>query len=120
MGLGAAISKAEGFGALEPDGVTPNLPTRCNNPGDLERGDVGFGIDDGKTVYGNVTAGWEALYIECALMLSGKSRVYSPQDTLLAVAIKYTGNDDPQGWALIVSKELNLSPQSRLTDWLAA
>ena len=117
--LASAIAHAEGFGGTEPDG-SPNLPTRCNNPGDLEIGDKGYGTESGKTIFNSEEDGWNALYFECALMLSGNSHVYSPLDTFEAVAVKYTGNDQAQSWAAEVSSRLNLTPQSRLTDWLAA
>src|SRR5271169_4369349 len=101
--LAEAIAyKGEGFGPPE------NLPTRCNNPGDLELGDVGYGVDAGKTIYANLVDGWDAIDNECLLMLSGQqslhhSHIYNPTMTFLEVAEKYTGDDNAAQWASAVS-----------------
>jgi hypothetical protein len=116
IGLAHAIAKAEGFGGLELNGQ-PNLPTRCQNPGDLEEGSP---TQNGKTIFSTVEAGWNALYEECELMLSGESEFYKPTETFLEIATTYTGADNAEGWATVVSSTLNLTPQARLTDWLAA
>lgn len=112
--LAQAIAKAEGFGPPE------NLPTRINNPGDLELGDRGYGTQGGKTVFASVQEGWERLYHECWLMLSGNSHVYSPTASLLQIAKKYTGGDAPQAWAAIVAQEIGIHPLDTLTGYLSA
>ena len=98
-----AISKAEGFP------VEGSLPQRCHNPGDLEIGDVGCGMEQGKTIFPNDEAGWMALYHQVTLMLCGLSHIYRPEMNFLDVAIKYTGNDNAQAWAAIVAHDLGVS-----------
>lgn len=110
--LAQGIAKAEGFGPLE------NFPTRVHNPGDLELGDRGFGVQSGKTVYPDDATGWEALYNECELMLGGGSHVYSVAMTFLQVAQKYTGGDNPAAWASIVSGVCGMQPTNTLQDFL--
>lgn len=106
--LGYAIAVAEGFF------VDGSLPERCHNPGDLELGDKGYGVNGGKTIFGSDSDGWAALYRECALMLSGASHVYSPSWTLEQVASHYTGGDNPDGWATTVLGKLQCPPGTTL------
>jgi hypothetical protein len=113
------IAKAEGYG------VPGALPTRCNNPGDLEIGDVGLGTEEGKTIFPSAVAGWNALYRECGLMLAGeqsahRSHVYTLDMNFLQVAQKYTGNDDPAGWADNVARFCGVAATSTLGDFLEA
>jgi hypothetical protein len=112
--LALGIAKAEGFGPLE------NFPTQIHNPGDLELGDMGWGVQSGKTVYPNDAAGWDALTHECQLMLTGESRVYNVSMTFLEVAGKYTGGDDPEGWARTVSQVCGMSLLNTLEEFLDA
>lgn len=109
--LANAISQAEGFG---PAG---NLPTRTNNPGDMELGDLGNGTDAGKTIFSSLIDGWQHLNKQVWLMLSGNSRVYSLSDTFSDVAQKYTGGDNASSWASNVASALGLSVSNTLEDY---
>ena len=110
--LAEAIAHAEGFYA-------PNsLPARCHNPGDLEKGDVGCGVDHEKTIFPNDDAGWMALQHQCDLMLSGQSGVYKLSDRIIDVAVKYTGNDSPTTWAATVAQKLGVSAATKLSELL--
>ena len=110
--LEQAIEKAEGFGPPE------NLPTRINNPCDLELGDRGFGVEAGKTIFPSLIAGRAAAMRECWLMLTGNSHFYNPSKTFLQIAILFTGGDNPMAWATIVSGALGLTPENTLQDFL--
>lgn len=109
--LAQAIAKAEGFG------VPGALPTRCNNPGDLEVGDVGKGIEQGKTIFPTEQAGWNALEHQVDLMLNGHSHVYKPSMTFLQVAQLYTGGDASPAWAQIVAQKLGVSVTNTLDEY---
>lgn len=111
--MATSIATAEGFF------VTGSLPSKCHNPGDLEVGDVGCGVDNGKTKFPNDTAGWQALRHECDLILNGLSRAgYKLSDTWWQVAVRYTGNDGAAGWAQTVAGRLGLSVTNTLQDYL--
>jgi hypothetical protein len=112
--MAQAIAKAEGFG---PPG---NLPTRINNPGDLELGDRGQGVNNGKTIFATVEDGWEALEGQVRWMLTGNSRIYKLSDTLLEVAEKYTGRDNPDAWAVIVAGELGITISTTLASYVTS
>lgn len=111
--LADAIAVAEGYY------VSGSLAARANNPGNLKLGDVGYGMIDGKTVYATVTDGWNALYRQVRLMLTGESAYYHPGMTLSEVAVIYTGGDNPVSWAYTVAQSLGVSVQTRLSDLLA-
>src|ERR1700675_4286244 len=100
VSMAQAIAKAEGFGPPQ------TLPTRIHNPGDLEIGDMGFGTQAGKTVFGTAEGGWAALEGQVHWMLTGNSRIYKLADTFLEVAQKNTGGDHPEAWAKTVSPPL--------------
>jgi hypothetical protein len=112
--MAQAIAKAEGFGPPE------NLPTRINNPGDLELGDQGAGIEQQKTIFKTEQDGWTALEGQVRWMLTGNSHVYSLTDTILQVAERYTGYDDADAWASMVAKELGITISTTLTGYLAS
>lgn len=114
INLAQAIAKAEGFT------VEGSLPARCHNPGDLEVGDVGCGMEQGKTIFPNDQAGWLALEHQCDLMLEGLSHVYSLSDTFLQVALKYTGNDAAQDWVAVVAHSLGVSASTTLQQYMNA
>jgi hypothetical protein len=93
-----AIAKAEGS------------PPEWNNPGDLTYADGypnrGPQNADGVLAFVNLSDGWNALYHQVELMLTGKSHVYAPTDTLEEVGRKYS-NGDPN-WAINVAEELGV------------
>lgn len=106
-----AIAHAEGFYA---DGNP--LPRRANNPGDLKRGDVGFGEINGKTIYGSVADGWAALYKQVGLMVSGLSKYYKPSMTIREIATIYTGADSADTWAATVAQQLGVTVDTTLAS----
>ncbi len=108
--LARAIAEAEGFGVFNA------IPTLANNPGDLELGDVGFGVYQGRTIvfksesnpkpsgvtiFPDAVSGWAALEHELTLILSGKSTVYKPTMTIAEMAKRWTQTEQSQ-WALNV------------------
>jgi hypothetical protein len=110
--LSHAISVAEGF-------YVPNsLPARCNNPGDLELGDRGCGVEAKKTRFKTINDGFTALRRECTMILIGSSHVYSPHDTISDVARKWTGGDNDGAWCRIVSENLKISPATTIAQWI--
>jgi hypothetical protein len=108
-----AIAKAEGFG--NPG----ELPTRCNNPGDLtDDGDVGYGtarsVGYGAadiTIYANAEDGWNALRRKVRRMLQGQSGVYKLSMTIENVGMLYAR--DPN-WGTNVATDLGVSVYSTL------
>jgi hypothetical protein len=112
--IAEAFAKAEGFG-------TPGaLPTRAHNPGDLELGDIGNGVINSKTVFASDQDGWNALYKQVQLMLSGGSAYYSPSDSWRSVANTWTGADNANAWANIVAQHLGVNPDSAMQEYLDA
>ena len=91
-----------------------------NNPGDLEVGDVGCGMEQGKTIFPDDNAGWMALEHQVDLMVTGNSHVYKPTDRIIDVASKYTGNDNPTAWASIVAHKLGISAATTLQQYMEA
>jgi hypothetical protein len=111
--MATAIAKAEGFF------VPGSLPARCHNPGDLEIGDVGYGVDDGKTKFKDDNDGWMRLRHQCDLILSQLSGAgYKLSDTWWQVAVRWTGNDAAANWALSVAQSLGMSATNTLQDYL--
>lgn len=102
--LAIAISIAEGYG------VSGAIPTRANNPGDLALGDQGSGtLGSAKiTVFQTAADGWAALYRQLSLIVTGRSRVYTPGDTVRSMAEKWTGGDAADAWAANVVRVLTL------------
>ncbi len=110
--LAQAIARAEGYF------VPGSLPARINNPGDLELGDRGNGVTNGKTHYPSPFAGWEALRSETTMILAGKSHYIKPSMPLSQVAEVYTGHDNAPAWADIVAKAIGITPDATLQSFL--
>lgn len=117
--MAQAFAQAEGFGGTEPDGITPNIPTQANNPGDLELGDIGYGQLQGKTIFPDVATGWSYLYHQCQLILDGTSSVYNQTMSFLEVAVKYTGNDNAASWAATVAQKLGITASTTVLQYAA-
>lgn len=100
--IAKAIARAEGFYAQG------SLPQRANNPGNLERGDIGYGMISGKTIYPSPGQGWNALYAQVQAMLDGSSQYYDPTMTISDIAPIYTGNDNSISWAQNVADSLGV------------
>ena len=121
--MAAAIALAEG------GNVEGALPFRIHNPGDLELGDRGYGVEQAKTCYAQAdplaaitdeTDGYSALRRECTAILIGASHAYSPSDTFEQIAARWTGGDNSGAWSRIVCGKLGVEPLDRLVDWVKA
>jgi len=104
--LAEAIARAEGFY------VAGSLPQRQNNPGAIKSGGVFV------TSYPDAASGWNALYNQVDLMLTGRSAYYNSSMTFSQIAQIYTGGDNAETWAFIVSNTLGLTPANTLDDYL--
>jgi hypothetical protein len=104
--LAEAIARAEGFY------VAGSLPQRQNNPGALKPGGVFIAL------YPDADSGWTALYNQVDLMLTGRSAYYNSSMTFSQIAQIYTGGDNAETWAFIVSNTLGLTPANTLDDYL--
>jgi hypothetical protein len=119
-----AIESAEGFFHKNANGV-PNLPQRCNNPGDLtDDGDVGLGTARSKglgatdiTIYPTYAAGRAALEKKIRRALNGASSVYTLDLSIENFGMKYAR--DPQ-WGVNVASSLGVSPLATLADLVQA
>lgn len=112
--IALAIATAEGF-------FRPNSrPARMHNPGDLTL-DIGgntvrpIGHDGMYMIYATDRDGWEDLHQQIRLMLTGRSKVYKPADTIEQVASKYTTTEQ-KPWAANVAKYLGVPVTTRLCD----
>lgn len=106
--LAQAIANAEGYG--QPGAI----PTQTNNPGDLKIGDVGNGTINGITVFGSQQSGMDALNNQINLMTSGKSSVYTPNETLSQIGDTWSGGDP--NWAKNVASSLGVSTSTPLSN----
>ncbi len=111
--IAKAIAKAEGFY------VQGSIPQRANNPGDLERGDIGFGVIALKTIYPSAGQGWEAIYHQIGIMLDNSSAVYGPTWTIQDVADEYVSGmqsdtKDSVAWAQNVADSLGVSVDTQI------
>jgi hypothetical protein len=110
-----AIARAEGFY------VADSVPARAHNPGDLtDDGDIGLGVIQTSgafgakiTVYATDEDGWTALRHKLRRMLNGASTVYTPDLTLMEMALKYSGSAD---WAFNVAKDLGVDTRMTLAE----
>jgi hypothetical protein len=102
--IAQAIARAEGYG------VPGAIPTVRNNPGNIR--DSSGAI----ATYPTPAEGWQALYRQVLLMLTGESRFYKPEMTIAEIARVYTGEAAYMNWANNVSKVLGVTPDTRLRD----
>lgn len=107
------VSIAQAIAAAEGWYVTNSLPRRLNNPGALKL--------DGHalTQFRSEGAGWDALYHQVELMITGQSRYYNPSMTWRQIAVIYTGGDNPESWARNVAAGLSVSPDTTLGAYAA-
>lgn len=124
-----ASELAEAITLAEGGNVEGALPFRIHNPGDLELGDRGFGVEQKKTIYAKAdpsaslddpTDGYSALRRECTAILTGASIIYRVTDSFEILASKYTGGDAPGVWCKIVTEKLNVEPMATLAEWVKA
>lgn len=108
-----AVSRAEGFGV---PGATPTL---AHNPGDLKRGDLGWGTmgAESLTKYPDDNAGWDALYRQWQLVADGQSHVYTRSMSILDAA-KHYAPEDPINWSANVAAFLGVTPDTSLDSLL--
>ena len=102
--IAEAIARAEGYYVLG------SLPSRLNNPGSLK------GSTGSLRWFSTPAEGWRALEDQVRRMLAGTSMWYKPSMTIREVAKIYTGGDKPDAWASIVSKQLKVTPDTRLSE----
>lgn len=109
----AAIARAEGFG--QPGAI----PTRNHNPGDLKSSSVAsIGADaQGHLMFSSDTDGWEALYRQLHLIVTGRSRVYTLNMTIADMARRYAGWSD--NWAANVASYLGVPTSTPLREVLS-
>ena len=108
--LAGAIAQAEGFGS--PGAV----PTVANNPGDLEIGDVGYGVTTAAggnkiTNFPDAATGYTALQNQINKITSGQSTAgYTPAMSIAQVGQIYSGGSST--WANNVASALGVSPDT--------
>lgn len=115
-----AVADEEGFYT-----GTNDIPIRANNPCDLtDDGNVGFGfIQTGGpngakiTIYGTLSAGWQAAYKKFGRMLNGHSEEYPLTLTMEQVGMRYSGN--PR-WGINVAAKLGVTPLTTLQQLVAS
>jgi hypothetical protein len=116
--IAEAIAIAEGYYASgDHDGRS--LLYRINNPGGLKKPaldaeELPTWQDTGLVIFSTKTTGWAALHRQVHLMLTGRSRVYHPSDTLIAVGLKYADGD--RGWGANVATNLGVPSAARLHE----
>ena len=95
---------------------------QTNNPGDLALGDVGNGVFNsaGVSIFSTIEEGWNALYNELNLIVTGASKYYSPSMTIAELAQQWTGGDNAAGWAQTVAQSLGVTVNTTIADALAA
>lgn len=108
-----AIAYAEGFY------VQGSAPQRAHNPGALKvPGWKGATTGtEGISVFASDAEGWQALYRQLALIVSGASGIYSLNMSIGDMAKRWTATDQ-SAWANNVSSELGVSTSTRLTEVL--
>ena len=113
--LARAIAKAEGFY------VVGSIPNRANNPGDLELGAPYVSLASKVTQFPTSDAGWQALYKELTLIVTGASGVYTSGlgTSITDLASTWTGGDNPQAWANIVAGALGVTVDAPLSEVMA-
>lgn len=101
-----AIAVAEGY--MKQDGtiLSGNRSAKANNPGSIMTAEWKL------IEYPTPDAGWQALYRQVDLMLSGKSRYYNPSMTISEVARIYTGEASYMNWARNVATVLGVTPDT--------
>jgi hypothetical protein len=116
--IAEAIAVAEGYYARgDHDGRS--LLYRLNNPGGLKKPaldaeELPTWLDTGLVIFPTREMGWAALHRQVHIMLTGKSRIYHPSDTLITVGLKYADGD--ANWGANVATNLGVSAAARLRE----
>ena len=102
IAIANAIARAEGYY------VKNSIPMILNNPGDIENS---LGA---KIVFATEADGWDALYKQIELMISGRSHVYKPTMSWIDIGKLYDGEKLFMNWVENVTKLLGVEPTSTL------
>ena len=100
------------------------LPARIHNPGDLEIGDRGYGVQAGKTCFPDDRTGWNWLFGECSLMLASMEN--APPLGRSACSMRHSCRRQHRrkrqcsSWAQIVSSHCGMQPDNTLQNFLDA
>ena len=113
-----AIARTEGYYARGGH-EGRSLLFRLNNPGGLKKPALNAEAlptweDTGLVCFPTKDMGWAALRHQVRLMLTGRSRIYAPSDSLLHVGVKYADGDT--NWGPNVAGHLGVSPAASLAD----
>lgn len=103
--IAQAIATAEGY--YVGPGV---IPYDRNNPGDIR------GSDGQISTYSTPADGWNALYNQISLILSGQSHNYTPDMSISQIAQIYTGADNASSWASTVASQLGVSVDTPISE----
>lgn len=108
----AAIARQEGFY------VSGSIPQRANNPGDLKIPNMPTLPGTSITQFPSADAGWNALYRQLHLILTGRSSFYNLDMTIADMGRVWTVTE--QGpWSTNVASFLGVSTDTRLWQVLA-
>jgi len=105
--MAIAIAKQEGFY------VTGSIPQRANNPGDLKIPNTSTLPGTSITAFQSVSAGWDALYHQLMLIVTGQSSYYNLDMTIEQMSRVWTVTQQ-QPWASNVASQLGVSTQAPL------
>lgn len=114
MNFAQGIARAEGFY------VPGSVPARANNPGDLKL--AGKPVLPGTSItrFDSVDQGWDALYRQLYLVLTGQSAVYNLDMTIADMSRLWTATVTQQpAWAAAVASQVGASVDTPLWGVLA-
>ena len=107
-----AIARQEGFY------VNGSVPQRANNPGDLKLPNTRTLPGTAITWFESADAGWNALYRQLMLILSGRSSYYNLDMTIDEMGRVWTATEQVP-WSTNVAAHLGVSRQTPLWQVLA-
>ncbi len=88
------------------------IPQVHNNPGDLEN------LLGQKIVFETEADGWDALYRQIELMISGRSKIYKPTMSWHDIGAHYDGEANFINWVNNVCKKLGVQPTQTLQQFV--
>jgi hypothetical protein len=115
----AALLLSEATAIAEGYPNPKNVPWFTKNPGDLELGDLGYGVHGKITRLPSHHEGWLRLYLFWRRVLYNSDTLYNPSMTLLQVAQRYTGMDNAEAWATAAAQHLGIATTDPLSKLLA-
>lgn len=110
--LAQAIARQEGFY------VAGSVPQRANNPGDLKVPGLPTLPGTSITKFQSADEGWNALYKQIQLIVTGRSAYYTVNMTIDQMARVWTATEQ-QAWASNVAMFLGTTTQATLRQVLA-